>query len=71
LWPPYVQEAGRIVRAEDGVTAACDAIEARLESSQEIVVIGVRPDPEPDDLLTASDSQGAVMEADPHRVDRL
>lgn len=46
-------------------------LQSALEPSQKVVIVGVRPDPEPDDLLAASDSQSAVMKPDPDRVDRL
>jgi hypothetical protein len=42
----------------------------RRKVPQQLIVVGMRANPEPDDLVRVAHPEGTVGESDPHRVDR-
>src|SRR6202008_3645960 len=44
---------------------------ANRASSNQGVVVGVRPDPEPHDVFALEDAERSMMDPDPHGVHRL
>src|SRR5512138_1035971 len=43
----------------------------RLEVLEEAIILGMRAEPEPGDLITLQEPEGAVSQSDASRVDRL